>query len=63
MAPVVVTSVFLAQLGVDEKVRGSNLKKCCPVQEAVVVDVYKLDSTYATGEGPELISIDLILES
>jgi hypothetical protein len=48
---------------VVEKVRGSNFKKCYPVHEAVVVDVFKLESTYAMGEEPELMSKDLILES
>jgi hypothetical protein len=48
---------------VVEKARGSNLKKCYPVQEVNAVDVYKLDNTYAEGTGPELISIDLILGS
>jgi hypothetical protein len=54
----VLTSVYFIQTGALEKVRGLNLNKCYPVHD-VVADLL-LESTYAMGDAPELIVIDLI---
>ena len=50
------STVYLIQTGVLEKLLGSNLNKICPVQ---LPPTLLSERTYAIGDIPELINIDL----